>query len=298
MYAHVARRLTTVALAATIVAALAGCGSDDRGPLEVDRLPPLAAQTWHVHVADGQPMPALVGHGTVDGALEQTFLDSAQVSVDANGRWEQRSWTQRFRSGDLVAHVPRIDAGVWTVTDSGYLFKSDLLGDRFVVREIPGETVNANLRIEALPGLIVAALRRAPPPASPTGAWVAGSVRGTPIPAAIYVFDPFQENGRTISVHLVVDSVRLALHPNGQYRHRIWYTEWEGLPGGSWQTVRSRWTVGDFGAWTRTGNVLQLESNWIQNHRMTATFDATTRLLTMPHGLTPGDEPVAFGYRR
>jgi hypothetical protein len=230
--------------------------------------------------------------------LEQTFLDSARLNTTADGRWELRAWLQLFRAGELVTHVPRLDAGAWAVTETGYLFTSDIRGPQFVLPEAPGTTINVSLRIEALPGVVVATMHRAPPPATPTGAWLAEAVHGRAIPDAIYVFDPYEEGGRMISVHLVVDSIKLALHPTGRYRQRIWYTEWEGNPGGTWHTVRSRWTLGDFGEWMRNGNALELDSEWLQNHRMTGSFDAATGSLTMEHGLTHGDPPVAFRYGR
>ena len=291
-------RIHSFITALTVVVASAACDNDVNSPVALDPLPPLAAETWHVHTADGQALPALVAHGIVQGALEQTFLDSAQLRTTADGRWELRTWLQLFRAGELVNHVPRLDAGAWTVTDAGYQFTSDVRGPQFVLSQVPGTSITVSLQVEALPGVIVAALLRTPPPPTPTGAWLADAVHGRPIPDAIYVFDPFEENGRTISVHLVVDSIRLALHPTGKYRHRIWYTEWEGNPGGSWHTLRSRFALIDFGVWARTGDALELDSEWLQNHRMTGTFTATTQSLAMQHGLTHGDPPVAFRYRR
>src|SRR5687768_8659860 len=111
-------------IAATVLAAaiLMACTDSADAPLAPDPLPPLPTQTWYAHVADGQSLPALVGHGVVEGVLEQTFLDSVELHVTTEGRWEQRSWLQRFRAGQLVTQFARLDAGAWAVTDTGYLF--------------------------------------------------------------------------------------------------------------------------------------------------------------------------------
>src|SRR5687768_4968420 len=294
MQSHRPRTLASLLIGLIAISAC-GDGSTDPRPIP---LPPLAAASWHLHAADGDPLPALVVDKIVAGAVEQTWIDSARLVVVAQGRWERRAYLQRFRNGDFLSWVLSVDAGSWAVTDTGYLFSSDGGDSEFVLREVPHETITLSLEVDVLPDPITTTLRLTPPPPTPTGFWKAEAVHGLALPAAIYVFDPYEENGREMSIHLVVDSVSLALHPTGRYRHRIWYTEWEGNTGGTWHTVRSRWTLADFGAWTRNGEALQLDSEWLQNHRMTGTFSPVDRSLAMQHGLTHGDPPATFRYRR
>lgn len=286
-----ARALSAALLALTLVA----CGdapTDPNAPL-----PPLQAGIWHVQSANGAELPALAAHGTVEGRYAQTFLDSLQVSVAADGRWEQRAWLVEFVDGALTGRVTRQDAGAWVVTDTGYLFSSDLHGQRFVVRDPSQGTLALNLRAEGIPGVIVTTLRSTRPPASPTGTWEASAVRDRPLPDAIYVFDPTEVDGQPVSVHFIVDSARLAVLANGRYVHRTWASEWIGAVGGPPTTLRIRYGYYDHGDWTRAGAELQFESTWLQNHRMNGELGGPT-LLRMQQGLTHGDPPVSFRYAR
>ncbi len=216
--------------AALLISLLAACGDAPTDPHSP--LPPLEAGTWYVHSANGLALPALVAHGLDGGELVQTFLDSLQLVVGADGRWEQRAWLAEFRAGLPEGHVSRQDAGAWAATDSGYLFTSDLRDVRYVVRDPSVETLPLHLRAEGIPGVITATLQRVHPPAAPTGIWRGSEVHGRPLPDAIYVFDPTTIEDREVSVHLVVDSVRLEVLANGRYVHRNWVSEWEGAVGG------------------------------------------------------------------
>ncbi|HSG48667.1 MAG TPA: hypothetical protein VLA43_12680 [Longimicrobiales bacterium] len=132
---------------------------------------------------------------------------------------------------------------------------------------------------------------------SPDGTWVAQALRGAPLPAAIYVFDPDETYGYPASVHMVVDSAHLELQADGRYLHRIWVTEWEGDVGGPPHTVRYRWPLGDHGGWSRTDGSMRLESWYLQNLVMEGAYGAPG-VLELRHGLTHGDPPAPFTYRR
>jgi hypothetical protein len=47
----------------------------------------------------------------------------------------------------------------------------------------------------------------------------------------------------------------------------------------------------------RVGEQLNLESAWLQNHRITGIFGADG-VLRLQHGLGHGEEPMEFGYGR
>lgn len=135
------------------------------------------------------------------------------------------------------------------------------------------------------------------PPASPVGAWRATALRGVSLPAAIYVFDPDETYGYPASVHMVVDSATLELQADGRYLHRIWITEWEGNLGGPPHTVRWPWQLGDHGGWTRDGDSVHLDSWYLENLAMDGDLVAGA-VLELRHGLTHGDPPAPFTYRR
>ncbi len=281
--------------AALIVSILVACGDAPTDPSTP--LPPMEAGTWHVHSANGLALPALVAHGLDQGDLMQTFLDSLQLVVGADGRWEQRAWLAEFRAGLPTGHLTRQDAGAWVVTDTGYLFTSDVRDVRYVVRDPSVETLPLHLRAEGIPGVITATLQRTLPPAAPTGIWRGSSVHGRPLPDAIYVFDPTIVEGREVSVHLVVDSARFEVLANGRYVHRTWVSEWEGAVGGPPVALRGRYSSYDHGLWSRTGQALEFTSTWLQNHAMDGQLNAPGSL-RVDHGLTHGDPPADFRYAR
>jgi hypothetical protein len=101
----------------------------DRAPTAVAPTgPTLAAGTWTLSVADGQPLPALIAHEVVpdDGYL-QTFADSATLIVTGDGRYEQRVWlrTLRHRDGLLLARPNLVDRGRWVATGETLALVSD-----------------------------------------------------------------------------------------------------------------------------------------------------------------------------
>lgn len=275
---------------------LAACSSDTtNAPREP--LPPLTDQRWYVQVAEGQPLPALIAHRLVDGSLEQVFLDSAIVEFTADGTWTRRFWMQRFFASELMgAEVSQV-AGTWTATPDAYDLVVSPGGRRFALREAPREHA-----VLQLPGLgahdvIVATIGSIAPAKGPFGSWRLTAVREQPLPSAIYVFDNYLEQGVLKSIHLVADSARIVLHPNGRYTHRIHFTEWEGAPGGPPATIRYVWQASDFGSFTRRGALLDLASGWLNGMRLAGEF-AESGPLRMQHGISHGDEWVAWRYVR
>jgi hypothetical protein len=138
----------------------------------------------------------------------------------------------------------------------------------------------------------------APHPRPLTGMWSVTHVGGAAMPnAVLYLFDPATLNGQEVSVHWVVDSSQIVFEAGGGYEHRTWVTEWVGDVGGPPLVPAGRLFHGDFGAWTRHGALLEFESGWLQNHRMTGAY-ADDGVLRMQHGFTHGDSAVAFRYGR
>jgi hypothetical protein len=67
------------------------------------------------------------------------------------------------------------------------------------------------------------------------------------------VFDGFEDDGRIISVHLIVDSAFIELRHDGTYTHAIFHSEWEGPDGGDPTARRFRCATFDFCGWARDG---------------------------------------------
>ena len=103
------------AFCTTVFVSAVACSTDRTTAPTPSPLPPLTAATWQVHAANGNALPALVHQRLVNGALLQTFLDSAQVIVANSGRWEQRTWLRRYRDGLFDTTIAEQDGGTWTI---------------------------------------------------------------------------------------------------------------------------------------------------------------------------------------
>jgi hypothetical protein len=79
-------------------------------------------------------------------------------------------------------------------------------------------------------------------------------------------------------------------------REGVWASHWVGEPNGPPLKRTQRFVHGDHGVWTRRGEAIRFESEWLQNHRMTGTLGSVT--LEMRHGFTHGDPPVPVRYAR
>lgn len=285
------------ATAGLSLALLAACGSDAVAPSGPEPLPPLVTATWHVHEAEGQPLPALVAHRLEQGALVQDFLDSARVQVDASGTWTRSLWMSRFRAGLFETRVTGFEHGTWRADAAAYVFTAEASGRTFSLAALtPGQVVRLPLR-DVRDGYIEATVRTVPPEAPIAGTYAVTHVRGTVVPAAMHVFNDYPEDGRLLSIHYVVDSTRLVLYANQRYEHVIHYAEWDGPNRGAPTRLRRRAVHQDFGVWQRDGTLLRFESAWWQNHR----FSGTTygpQSMELLHGLAHGDVAVPVRYAR
>lgn len=153
-------RLVSRTRTAAALLLLAACGDAPIAPNEPPDLPPLAANTWYVNTAWGEALPSvLIGHGTENGVLLQTFLDSAFITVNANGTWQQGMWMHRTRGGQFDARLTDTDFGTWAPTDAGYAFTSALRGPRFTIADPTLPALALELRNAEVPGSFPAVLR-------------------------------------------------------------------------------------------------------------------------------------------
>jgi len=284
-----------------LIAALivAGC-TETTAPIATPTpLPALQDQVWHVHVSDGQSLPALLGHRTVAGGiLEQDFLDSARVEIAANGTWEHKGWYQRYRSGQHYAWASTLDWGTWTATPTVYEFRRNTGELLYSVAGPIGTELQMNLRYSGQAGVAVSQLRRTRPALDIHGRWRANALRDQPLPSA-YIVENGDFGDGPVSRHIVIDSAIVWLHPTGQYLQRIFYSEWEGAVDGPAERKLRELVEADYGAWNRNGVQLSLWSNWLQNKTMLGETSATAGgPLRLQHGITHGDEPAAFRYVR
>lgn len=285
------------AAAALSLLSVAACGSDGTAPSAPAPLPPLASATWHVHEAEGQPLPALVAHRLEQGALVQDFLDSARVQVEASGRWTRSLWLSRYRAGLFETRVTGLEHGTWRADEAAYVFTAEGSGRTFTLATLtPGQVVRLPLR-DAREGYIEATVRTVPPEAPIAGTYRVTQVRGADVPAAMHVFNDYPEDGRLLSIHYVVDSMRLVLRGNQRYEHVIHYAEWDGPNHGPPTRLRRRAVHQDFGVWQRDGTLLRFESAWWQNLRFAGTTYGP-QAMELLHGLAHGDVAVPVRYAR
>lgn len=125
--------------------------------------------------------------------------------------------------------------------------------------------------------------------------WRATDLGGTPLPAVAYRFDnePVAPNGTLIQL----DSARIEVDVQGRYVHRLWYSEWRS-PNPSLGLGYTRvmgFSHYDHGTLRVTAPVVELESGWIQNHRIRGTQNGVGRM-RLEHGLVPGDALLNVGY--
>jgi hypothetical protein len=285
--------------AAVAVMACAEDATDIVGP-GPGPLPPLASATWYVHTSDGQPLPALLGHRMLPGnVLEQDFLDSTKFEVNADGTWQKSAWYHRFRNGTLHSWRTAQDFGSWAVAGDQYEFRRHTGELLYAVPGPVGTELTLNLRYAEQAGVAVSVLRTTPPALTVVGRWRATALRGLPLPATLTVDPEIDAGNGIVSRHIVVDSARVLLYANNSYRHRIYYTEWEGPANGEKQTVVDDYSTDDVGSWSRDGVTMVLQSSWLQNHIIVGEVSAATIApMVLNHGLSHGDPPAAFRYVR
>lgn len=288
------RRVIPLAL----IVLVASCDDAATAPIEPTPPPPPEAAVWHLTLSDGQAPPALVAHRLVQGSLEQVFADSAQLTIGAAGQWTLTSWLRTYRGGQPYLASVQTEHGTWAWQDTAYVFISDDAHSRGWMREPTAAAQTFWLRYVGVEGIAVSTFRRERPPASIFGEWHATAAAGEPLPRVFTVTNSYLEDGVLKSIHAIVDSARIRLHPTGQYTHRVWYSEWEGVPDGPPVSKRTNWYHGDFGYFVRQGTAVSTESNWLQNHRMTGTLEGPDHPLQLTHPFSAGETPVPYLYVR
>lgn len=91
----------------------------------------LTPGTWYMHEANGDSLPALIATRFVGIVTEETYLDSATITVVAGGTWEQRHYYSVFVSGALDREELLFDRGAWAPQTAGYSFVSALRSRAF-----------------------------------------------------------------------------------------------------------------------------------------------------------------------
>jgi hypothetical protein len=107
-----------------------------------------------------------------------------------------------------------------------------------------------------------------------TGSWAAQRIYGKPLPAVIA---GGVDDGVTWEVRALYDS--LIVRPDGRWVQKV-LTEQSQSDG-----FYARGVWGDKGTWTREGNILRFESDWIENVSFTARLTPEGALL-VDHNFT------------
>lgn len=114
------------ALVVALSAIAVGC--EDSGTVTAP--PPTSAELggglWYLNTANGDALPAKIAERPVGAAIEETFLDSAQITIDVNsGTWRQRYWYRVLLFGALDRAEVVVDSGSYALaTSSTYFFAS------------------------------------------------------------------------------------------------------------------------------------------------------------------------------
>lgn len=104
---------------------VAGCDSD-AAPTTVPQPGSLTEGTWYLHEANDSTLPATIATRIVGAALEQTALDSAQISIDGNGGWKQRFYLRILIAGSLDRSEVVLDEGQFSDVGAGYTLASSV----------------------------------------------------------------------------------------------------------------------------------------------------------------------------
>jgi len=94
--------------------------------------PTVAGTTWYLHAVNDTTLPATVSARGIGVVLEQIVLDSAAITIDTTGRWEQRAWMRVFLSGVLDRTETLVDQGTWTAAADTYTLTSAVRAPRTV----------------------------------------------------------------------------------------------------------------------------------------------------------------------
>lgn len=114
------------ALVVALSAAAVGCDGSGTVTAPPPTVAELGAGLWYLNTANGNALPAKIAERFVGVATEETFLDSAQITIDLNaGTWRQRYWYRVLVLGALDRAEVVVDSGSYTIaTSSTYFFAS------------------------------------------------------------------------------------------------------------------------------------------------------------------------------
>ena len=94
--------------------------------------PTVAGATWYLHTVNDTTLPATISARGIGVVLEQIILDSAAITVDTTGRWEQRAWMRVFLSGVLDRTETLVDQGTWIAAADAYTLTSTVRAPRTI----------------------------------------------------------------------------------------------------------------------------------------------------------------------
>jgi hypothetical protein len=279
--------------------ALVACSDTPIAPTPEPQLPPLATGSWYLNIADGQSLPAFVAHRLVDGKVEQTFVDSSVLAINANGTWQQTTHLNRALIGLPATEAPIIDVGTWAPTDSGYLFRAAIANRDFVIRSPGADSLRVTQRLAefAAAGLVVAEFRRVRPPRPLTATWHAISAKGTALPALVESFTVREPGEEPYSWHSIVDSIQLQLTSQRTYAHHVYYSSWVGAPDGPPLARVGSTKRSDTGAWTSSQGQMRLESRYYHQHVLTGAIQSDGTVI-MEQGLGPLEDRFTVRFTR
>ncbi len=109
-------------LALAALALAGGCGDTTAPPAVI----PLVRAVWYMHEADSAAVPAKIHERTVGVALEETYVDSAVLSLTALNTYEQTWYLHVDVSGVLDRTEIVIDRGVITAQGQQYRLTSQM----------------------------------------------------------------------------------------------------------------------------------------------------------------------------
>lgn len=116
------RRLPLRLLASALL--LAACGGEQ--VLLPASPTPVVGPTWYLHAANDTTLPARIAARVIGVVAEETYLDSATITLDSAGTYEQRYWMRVFLAGALDRADAVVDRGSWTESLGTYTLTSGL----------------------------------------------------------------------------------------------------------------------------------------------------------------------------
>ena len=126
MRPHVLRGTAILAL----VAATLACGDDTTAPAPIA----LVRTVWYLHEADTTALPARIHQRTLGVILEETYVDSAELSLTAQDTYEQTIYLRIEHNGLPDRSEIVIDRGLLTAEGAGYRLTSTMRTRDFTLR--------------------------------------------------------------------------------------------------------------------------------------------------------------------